>query len=580
MLIDAGSNIGPFRVIEPLGRGGMASVYKAYEAALDRHVALKVLPAEFLHEPDFADRFRREAKLVAKLEHPNIVPIYAHGIDDGVPWMAMRLVAGGTLAALLKSGPLEPARAVAILTSVAAALDYAHSRKVLHRDVKPQNVLLDESGHVYLADFGIARMVEGSTVMTKTGLITGTPQYMAPEQARAEKLDQRCDVYALGIVAYEMLTGRVPFAADTPVAVLMKQVTDPVPIPPQHQVPEAALRSLLKALSKKVTDRWPSCTSFMQALGQGLQRAMPASTPGASQTTVPVAQPKREITVPPSETPPIRADTPVPTQATAETRTHRGARSVLYLTAVGLAAAAVWIVLVVLAPMLSHRDDWRVPSPPPAVSVPDRNVPQPKVTARAEAAPAATRSWAAATRTPSPDSPAIAAPTVRVQPGFEKNPNAPTPPTTPQSGEAQETTVVFSGRLSTPVGDNAPIPHTFLVHDQGSRMRVELQVSQPHVSVCASLHYLYGGLGYFFGQVCNSDSGDAPGALSGTLTVDCAIEGNPPDSTFTHGTTGSCFSWDPRLPTGPWRLQVTAGLLRGGPMEFPLVTYTIVVNHP
>src|SRR5262249_9621961 len=160
----------------------------------DRYVALKVLPTEFLHDSDFAHRFRREARSTARLEHPNIIPMYNSGIDEGIPWMAMRLVAGGTLSSLLKGGSLDASRLVAVLRGIAGALDFAHAQGVVHRDVKPQNVLLGDDGYVYLADFGIARMIEGSSVLTRTGIITGTPQYMAPEQARGEKADRRADL--------------------------------------------------------------------------------------------------------------------------------------------------------------------------------------------------------------------------------------------------------------------------------------------------------------------------------------------------------------------------------------------------
>jgi eukaryotic-like serine/threonine-protein kinase len=279
MPLTPGANFGPYRVIDQLGRGGMASVFKAYEPGLDRYVALKVLPPDFLRAPDSAARFTREAKVIARLEHKDIVPIYNFGIDEGVPWMAMRLVGGGSLGAALQNGPLPPGRALTILRSVAEALDYAHGEGIVHRDVKPQNILLDDDGEVYLADFGIARIAEGSSAITTTGMVTGTPQYMAPEQALAQGgVDHRADIYALGVVAYEMFTGVVPFSADTPLAVMMKHVRDPIPLPPLQHAPEPLRRALLKALAKAPDDRWPTAMAFVGALARGVEAQEPAET--------------------------------------------------------------------------------------------------------------------------------------------------------------------------------------------------------------------------------------------------------------------------------------------------------------
>lgn len=277
MTFAPGTRIGPYQLLEALGRGGMATVYQAYEPGLDRYVALKVLPAEFLHEPSFAERFQREARVVARLEHPHIVPVFGFGIDEaaGIPWMAMRLLPAGSLAALRHEEALAPEAALAILAQVAEALDYAHAKGVVHRDVKPQNVLLDESGRAYLADFGIARMVEGSQHLTRTGMICGTPEYMAPEQATGVAVDHRADIYALGVVAYELLTGRTPFQADTPVAVLLKHVSAPIPIPSREAVPLPVLRPLLKCLAKAPADRWPNALAFVTALQRGLAATRP-----------------------------------------------------------------------------------------------------------------------------------------------------------------------------------------------------------------------------------------------------------------------------------------------------------------
>jgi formylglycine-generating enzyme required for sulfatase activity/serine/threonine protein kinase len=297
MPLTAGAHFGPYRVIGQLGKGGMASVFKVYEAGLDRYVALKVLPAEFLHDEKFAARFTREAKVIARLEHPGIVPIYASGIEDGVPWMAMRLIPGGTLSSLLAKQRLPIARSVAILRGVANGLEYAHEQGVIHRDLKPQNILLDQAGQVYLADFGIARIVEGATVLTRAGTVPGTPQYMAPEQALGQRVDHRADVYALGVVAYEMLTGHVPFDADTPMAVMMKHLRETIPFEPLQELPGGLGQAVLKALAKEPADRWSSATAFAAAC----ELELAGSTERA--TASPRTPPTELIAAPAAKTP-------------------------------------------------------------------------------------------------------------------------------------------------------------------------------------------------------------------------------------------------------------------------------------
>lgn len=300
LALEPGSTLGPFRIVRLLGRGGMASVFEAHEGALDRKVALKVLHMALLEGPAFADRFRREARVVAQLEHPHIVPIYGYGIDNETPWMSMRLLPGGSLHDHLTGVPMPVARALVVLRQVAAALDFAHRRGVIHRDVKPQNILLDEDGTPYLADFGIARMVESTTALTASGAVLGTPTYMAPEQGSGVTVDHRCDVYSLGVIAYQMLVGEVPFRADTPVAVLLKHIQEPVPVPRLPDLPQAAVDALLKCMAKRREDRWGSAAEFVRALEAGAGRHL--TQPG------PPAPPPP----PPSPAPRPAAPTPVP----------------------------------------------------------------------------------------------------------------------------------------------------------------------------------------------------------------------------------------------------------------------------
>jgi len=245
-------------------------VYEAYDQRLERSIALKVLPPEFLHTGEFARRFEKEARVVAKLEHPNIVPIYASGIDDNIPWMSMRLLAGGNMGMLLRKGRPDFTKALHLLRSTADALDYAHARGVVHRDVKPTNILLDGTDGVYVGDFGLAQMLDGAPGLTRTGTLHGTPHYMAPEQAMGNGADYRSDIYSLGIVAYETFVGAIPFTADSPVAVLMKHVQQPLPTPPYGLVPPALMRAIETAAAKDPADRWPSAGAFVTALAKAI----------------------------------------------------------------------------------------------------------------------------------------------------------------------------------------------------------------------------------------------------------------------------------------------------------------------
>jgi serine/threonine-protein kinase len=222
-------NLGKYQIVEELGRGGMGAVYKGYDPLLERTVAIKLLAPHLVWEKDFVERFLREARAAARLDHPNIIHIYDVGQADSHYYFVMAYLPGPSLKQLIsQKGRLTLAEAVPILRQLAEALDYAHSKGLIHRDIKPANVMFNERGLAVLTDFGIVKAAQESK-LTTTGATMGTPQYMAPEQILGKKIDARADQYMLGIVAFEMLTGNVPFDADTTPAIFYKQVNDPPP---------------------------------------------------------------------------------------------------------------------------------------------------------------------------------------------------------------------------------------------------------------------------------------------------------------------------------------------------------------
>jgi tRNA A-37 threonylcarbamoyl transferase component Bud32/ferric-dicitrate binding protein FerR (iron transport regulator) len=273
-----GKTIGQYQIVEHLGKGGLAEVYKAYQSTLDRYVAIKVLHPIVAIDEQFLLRFQREARGVATLRHQHIVQIFDFGSEGKTYYMVMEYIDGQTLKQKLnalgaegKVMPLE--EAAKILEQVALALDYAHERGLLHRDIKPANILLTSEGDAVLSDFGIARMVE-STRQTMTGVV-GTPEYMSPEQGQGKELDRRSDTYSLGVVLYEMLTGTMPYQADTPLAVIFKHVRDPLPLPRlvNPDIPESVERVTLKALAKSPDGRHSSAGEMAQALKLALSGA-------------------------------------------------------------------------------------------------------------------------------------------------------------------------------------------------------------------------------------------------------------------------------------------------------------------
>lgn len=274
-----GQTLGKYRVLEPLGAGGMARVYRAYHPQLDRYVAIKVLRSDLTDDEEFLARFQREARAVAGLRHPHIVQVYDFDVQDSLYYMVMELLEGDTLKVRLadyrrQNERLPWGEMARILLDVLDGLAYAHSEGMVHRDIKPANILLSGRGRAVLADFGIAQIVGGAR-HTASGAVMGTLNYMAPEQGLEGHSDARSDLYSLGIVFYEMLTQRTPFEADTPLAILMKHLNDPLPLPRQIDpaIPAPFERVVLKVLAKNAEDRYQNAAEMAQAVHQAAVEA-------------------------------------------------------------------------------------------------------------------------------------------------------------------------------------------------------------------------------------------------------------------------------------------------------------------
>ena len=289
-----GKRLGNYRVVAAIGHGGMAKVYKGYQPLLDRYVAIKVLDPRFATDEEFRARFQREAAAIARLRHPNIVQVYDSGTRSLIHYMVMEYIAGDTLKTRIRAAramgeQLSPQEIMTVLRGVAAALDHAHAREIIHRDVKPANIMLrieeiapekDSSGlplddttyrtfMPVLTDFGVAKIMEG-VQFTGTGMTIGTPDYMAPEQGGSGQITHRADLYSLAVILYEMLTGELPFTADTPVAVLMKHMSDTPPSIRDRapELPEALAQVMERALAKTPEERFPSGAALVQAVEQ------------------------------------------------------------------------------------------------------------------------------------------------------------------------------------------------------------------------------------------------------------------------------------------------------------------------
>ena len=273
---------GRYEIKSELGRGGMATVFHAYDPSFERDVAIKVLPPAFLHDPQLRMRFEREAKMIASLEHPAIVPVYDFGEEDGQPYIVMRYMSGGSLAERVQQGAMSITETERIISRLAPALDAAHARGIIHRDLKPGNVLFDQYGNAFLSDFGIARLQQQQESATLTGsAIVGTPAFMSPEQVQGEKtIDGRSDIYALGVLVFQMLSGQAPYQADTPAKVMLMHLLEPVPhiLSAKADLPPGCDTVIQKAMAKNPDDRYPTAGEMASAL-ESATHMQPGATP-------------------------------------------------------------------------------------------------------------------------------------------------------------------------------------------------------------------------------------------------------------------------------------------------------------
>ena len=368
MSFEKGENVGPYRILEKLGQGGMATVYKAFHPALERDVAIKALHPAFMEDPGFLARFDREAKAVAKLDHPNIVPIYDYASHGGRPYLVIKFIEGETLKARLEKESLPKDEALRIIDAVGEALSYAHKKDYLHRDIKPSNILLGSDGSIYLADFGLARIASAGASTLSGDMIMGTPHYISPEQARGElKLDAGTDIYSFGVILYELIVGRVPFMADTPFSIIHDHIYTPLPLPStvNPNVPESVQRVLLKALAKERKDRFASVKDMVAAIHTAIGRGdigelitdfVPRSdivAPAAARESVsPVAAPPSVEPQPVPDVAAIPETTPAPQLITKSRRR--------WLWAVGGLVLACMVVFSFLAVLGRARDDQKL----------------------------------------------------------------------------------------------------------------------------------------------------------------------------------------------------------------------------
>lgn len=377
-----GKVIGGYEILDRIGEGGMATVYLAKQQSMNRQVAMKVLPKHFVQDDTYMERFKREVDIVSKLEHRSIIPVYDYGEAEGQPYIVMRYMPSGSLDDILRDGPMNPDHIYKIINQVAPALDYGHGKGVLHRDLKPSNVLMDDDGGAFLTDFGIARVVgDNNPGLTKQGVV-GTPSYMSPEQAQGKDLDGRSDVYSLGVMLFEMATGRRPFESETPYSIAVMQVTTQPPMPRtlNPTITTALEVVILKALKKNRDDRYQTATALAESLKLAIERptAVHDTEPRLKMTSyadiisqeaaaAPSGQMNSQINYPPSPSSASRPVVPPPSSLRSRIRNRR-TQSPLFSALIGSSIGCGLLGIIIAAAFLALN--VLLPSTPANTEIP------------------------------------------------------------------------------------------------------------------------------------------------------------------------------------------------------------------
>lgn len=388
MSFTVGDTIGQYRIMDQLGQGGMATVYKAYHANLDRYVAFKVLHPAFKEDPNFLERFKREAQIVARLEHPHIVPVYDYAAHESQPYLVMKFIEGESLKARLKRQPPTLDETIRLLEIVASALTYAHQHGILHRDIKPSNIMLDREGTPFITDFGLARIAQAGESTLSQDMMLGTPQYISPEQAKGvQNLGPGTDIYSLGVIIYEMVVGRVPFNADTPFAIIHDHIYKPLPLPTHvnPEVPFQVEQVLLKALSKEPDDRYVSAVEMIEAFRNAVKIAGMTELSAAACRPAGPSEALTTATTPESVTPaqtPVYMGVPSPVAqtagSTASRRAYRRRANLWILTGFGILLLTCLASLFIIVRAVSNEElqPWNIHSKADAAEPADQPFPE------------------------------------------------------------------------------------------------------------------------------------------------------------------------------------------------------------